>query len=641
MTFAFDQQHRSKSPTGAAPHQHALPGAGPPFPGNVQRKVAIGSVDDPQEYEADRVADQMMGMRDPAISIGAAPVQISRQCTACEGEFKSKLPVTPTASQPRTDAGPGILHAVLQSPGQPLDAGARAYFEPRFGHDFSVVRVHADDRAAESADSIGASAYTAGSNIAFAAGRYDPATPSGRRLLAHELTHVVQQRAPNSSCVSSEAAFIQRDADSDDFKLGYEQGRSGGESQAGSRDGDALTDYNEGYAKGRYEFSQQKSSVRAPSPTASEAPTPAPSESPPGPPASGSPSAASGSGLSTPGASQVSSAQVLGSAGTAGAGSVPDAITASMMVPAASPGGFSPAGFTPSVSGDTAAVLTDDVAGAATYAPADVGAATEIAGAGTGAGEAVSVGGTALGEGAVVAPGIAEGTAITGTVISAEGTAMVGATTVATEVVAVTEATVVDAALVTAGASAVSAPVVGLIVGALIVGGVLIYLATREPPAMVPGAESTPAHAPGGEAAPAQAPGAEAGRVDAPGADGTEISEPVADTQNECEELTLAGKRHQHHIFPREYEHEFYEIGIEDVDMFVISVKPEDHRTAHGRGQWNNEWADFFADLPTHTLSEAEKEKWREEALDVVSSQIERMGWAHLKVRPFFPVKKK
>jgi hypothetical protein len=82
----------------------------------------------------------------------------------------------------------------LRSRGQALDADTRAYFEPRYGHDFSRVRVHADQQASETARAMDAVAYTVGSQIAFAGGRYQPGTAPGRRLLAHELAHVAQQR---------------------------------------------------------------------------------------------------------------------------------------------------------------------------------------------------------------------------------------------------------------------------------------------------------------------------------------------------------------------------------------------------------------------------------------------------------------
>ena len=97
----------------------------------------------------------------------------------------------------RTDGGAGLtsslLQKVLSSPGKQLDAGTRAIMEPQFGDDFSRVRIHADAAAAESALAVNALAYTVGRDIVFAAGRDAPATPAGQGLLAHELTHVVQQ----------------------------------------------------------------------------------------------------------------------------------------------------------------------------------------------------------------------------------------------------------------------------------------------------------------------------------------------------------------------------------------------------------------------------------------------------------------
>ncbi|HWK89970.1 MAG TPA: DUF4157 domain-containing protein [Longimicrobium sp.] len=89
---------------------------------------------------------------------------------------------------------PPIVHDVLRGTGRPLDAAARADLEPRFGHSFADVRVHAEGRAAESARAVGAHAYTVGRSIVFGAGRYAPGTPAGRALLAHELAHTLQQQ---------------------------------------------------------------------------------------------------------------------------------------------------------------------------------------------------------------------------------------------------------------------------------------------------------------------------------------------------------------------------------------------------------------------------------------------------------------
>ena len=88
---------------------------------------------------------------------------------------------------------PPSVHEVLRSPGQPLDPAARSFMEPRFGHDFAKVRVHTDAQAIQSAREVHAHAYTVGNDVVFAEGQYAPASPEGRRLLAHELNHVVQQ----------------------------------------------------------------------------------------------------------------------------------------------------------------------------------------------------------------------------------------------------------------------------------------------------------------------------------------------------------------------------------------------------------------------------------------------------------------
>src|SRR5262249_9034178 len=87
---------------------------------------------------------------------------------------------------------PPIVHEVLRSPGEPLDTETREFFEPRFGHDFGQVRVHTDGKAAESARAVAALAYTTGRDIVFGSGQYAPHRAAGKRLLTHELAHVVQ-----------------------------------------------------------------------------------------------------------------------------------------------------------------------------------------------------------------------------------------------------------------------------------------------------------------------------------------------------------------------------------------------------------------------------------------------------------------
>jgi hypothetical protein len=91
------------------------------------------------------------------------------------------------------DEVPPMVHEVLRSPGRPLDTQTRAFMEPRFGHDFSGVRVHTDVKAAESARAVNALAYTVGGDIVFGDGRYSPGMLTGKQLIAHELTHVLQQ----------------------------------------------------------------------------------------------------------------------------------------------------------------------------------------------------------------------------------------------------------------------------------------------------------------------------------------------------------------------------------------------------------------------------------------------------------------
>ncbi len=158
----------------------------------IQAKLKVGAVNDPLEHEADRVADQVLGMAAPEASIAAAPPQISRKCESCEEEDR-KLPKKSAGPQSTADEVPGLVHEVLRSPGQPLDPTTRYFMESRFGHDFSSVRVHSGAAAGQSAQDLSAHAYTVGHNIEFGAGRFALETHEGRRLLAHELTHVVQQ----------------------------------------------------------------------------------------------------------------------------------------------------------------------------------------------------------------------------------------------------------------------------------------------------------------------------------------------------------------------------------------------------------------------------------------------------------------
>ena len=166
-------------------------GAALAFP--LQAKLELGAVNDPLEQEADRIAEQIMHTAGSDVFPTDGPAQVSRKCANCEDEESEQIQRKPSG----TEVGPGpvsdSIRALLSSPGQPLDAATRAFFEPRFRHDFSKVRVHAGNAAQQSAQELNAKAYTAGHDIVFGAGSFAPDTSAGKRLLAHELTHVVQQ----------------------------------------------------------------------------------------------------------------------------------------------------------------------------------------------------------------------------------------------------------------------------------------------------------------------------------------------------------------------------------------------------------------------------------------------------------------
>jgi hypothetical protein len=199
---AVQRMLRRQSEAGAgaaAPASRALArdgavGAAPPL--HLQPKLVIGDSDDPLEREADRVAAQVLHAPGPALAASPAPVRISRVCAACEAkEGKRELRASPAAGPTPTSAAeaPPVVHAALRAPGQPLDAATRAFFEPRFGRDFGGVRIHADSIAAEAAGAVGARAFAVGRHIVMGPGAYAPSGEDGRRLLAHELTHTLQQ----------------------------------------------------------------------------------------------------------------------------------------------------------------------------------------------------------------------------------------------------------------------------------------------------------------------------------------------------------------------------------------------------------------------------------------------------------------
>jgi hypothetical protein len=144
---------------------------------SVQAKLTVGSGGDVFEQEADRVADQVLAAPERS-AVSSSPPRIQRFSGQPQGQ---------------ADTVPASVDQALASPGGPMEPALRQDMEQRFGHEFSRVRVHSDSAAEQSAREMNANAYTVGHNIMFGAGRFMPENHAGRRLLAHELTHVVQQ----------------------------------------------------------------------------------------------------------------------------------------------------------------------------------------------------------------------------------------------------------------------------------------------------------------------------------------------------------------------------------------------------------------------------------------------------------------
>jgi hypothetical protein len=179
--------------------------------GQLQAKLKIGRPNDRYEQEADTVADKVMRMPE---------TKVQRECQGCEEEKIQTKPlaehITPLVQRQGTEeekeeeplqtkrtgdntseGTPSIESQIssLRGGGRALSSSERAFFEPRFGHDFGGVRIHAGTSKSSIARSINAKAFTSGSDVVFGEGEYSPGTPSGQRLLAHELTHVVQQNS--------------------------------------------------------------------------------------------------------------------------------------------------------------------------------------------------------------------------------------------------------------------------------------------------------------------------------------------------------------------------------------------------------------------------------------------------------------
>lgn len=163
----------------------------------LQPRRAISRPGDPLERQADQTAEQIM--RTPA------PVSVR---PTHGGAAVARKPVG-SASTPAPSEAPPAVHQALNSPGQALDGRTRDFFEPHFGMDLGDVRIHADGGSGRAARAVNAQAFTHGGDIVFDSGAYQPESDAGRRLLAHELTHVVQQAGGEG------AGTLQRTAYSD------------------------------------------------------------------------------------------------------------------------------------------------------------------------------------------------------------------------------------------------------------------------------------------------------------------------------------------------------------------------------------------------------------------------------------------
>ena len=193
----------------------------PKTPLRIQAKLVVGQPNDKYEQEADRIAGQVMRMPEPRVQRQPEPdededradqlqlpeLQLQQNSCPCDGGCPKCQTVQPsqepevlqtkciqTDNQGQTSA-PSIVHDALAGLGKPLDSSVRGFMEPRFGHDFSQVRIYTNEKAVESSRALNALAYTVGQNIVFNAGQYQPHTITGRQLLAHELSHTIQQRA--------------------------------------------------------------------------------------------------------------------------------------------------------------------------------------------------------------------------------------------------------------------------------------------------------------------------------------------------------------------------------------------------------------------------------------------------------------
>jgi hypothetical protein len=173
----------------------------------IQKKLTVGSANDSYEAEADTVANKVMRMQEPQQqNMSHSGSLVQRKCAGCEQEEKLQMKpladsITPLIQRRSTESGseshaPSHVESQINSSrggGNSMDHGTQHFMESRFGTDFSDVKIHTGSQAVQMSRELNAQAFTVGSDIYFNEGKYSPNSDSGRHLLAHELTHTVQQ----------------------------------------------------------------------------------------------------------------------------------------------------------------------------------------------------------------------------------------------------------------------------------------------------------------------------------------------------------------------------------------------------------------------------------------------------------------
>ena len=205
--------HEESSISNSALHDFSKISIFPNSSFTVQPKLKINSPNDKYEQEADRVAEQLMRMPEQTVQRKCAKcgkeeelqrvpnVKIQRKCAKCEQD--EEMIQTKSNGDTGNMASPVLMNQIQNTRvhGQVMDANTLSFMEPRFGMDFRGVRIHADNRAAAMSQRINAKAFTVGRDIYFNQGAYNPDVVDGKKLLAHELTHMVQQHGGDNRTI--------------------------------------------------------------------------------------------------------------------------------------------------------------------------------------------------------------------------------------------------------------------------------------------------------------------------------------------------------------------------------------------------------------------------------------------------------